>query len=66
MPRLLPGVELPTKNFPSFKWLDIEEVTYDSKYVNRVSFQRVLIKIPSCKEEYSSEDLEDYVYNVAK
>lgn len=41
------GAELPCVDFPSFKWLNVRKIKFDSKVFNRVSFKRVMIKIPS-------------------
>lgn len=62
LPKLLPGVQLPCIDFPSLKWLGVASVSYDTKVINKVPFKRVLVNIPSCMEERSTEDLERFVY----
>ena len=61
LPGLLPGVQLPCFDFPSLKWLGAQDVTYDEKVINKVAFKRVLVKVPSCIEDRSSDDLEKFV-----
>lgn len=61
LPKLLAGVELPCVDFPSLKWLGVQNVTYDEKVINKVAFKRVLICVPSCMEDRSTEDLEKFV-----
>jgi hypothetical protein len=41
-------------------------VDYDEKVINEVPFKRVLVKIPSCPEDRSPEDLENYVNKLIK
>ena len=66
LPKLSPGIQQPCVDFPSFKWINAVDITYDEKVVNRQSFKRVLIKIPSCIEDRSDEDLESYVNKFVK
>ena len=65
-PELLPGVQWPSIDFPSLKWLGANSVTYDEKVINQVPFQRVLVRVPSCLEDQASEELEAFVYKFAK
>jgi len=51
----------PCLSFPSFMHLSVIAVDYDEKVVNEVPFKRVLLKIPSCTEETSSEALEAFI-----
>jgi hypothetical protein len=66
LPRLLPGLQQPCLDFPSFKWLNVADITYDEKVINKVSFKRVLVRVPSCIEDRSDEDLEAYLGRFVK
>ena len=66
LPKLLPGLKEPTVDFPSFKWLSINSIEYDEVEINKVGFKRVLLKVPSCMEERSNEDLEAFVNKFIK
>lgn len=46
--------------------MGVADVAYDEKVINEVAFQRVLLKIPSCIEERSAEDLENFVNKFLK
>lgn len=66
LPKLLPGLIQPCVDFPSFKWINVVNITYDIKNINKVDFKRVLVKIPQCMEDRSNEDLEKYVNKFVK
>lgn len=55
---VLPGIDV-----PSFKWIPIEGIEYDFEVFNKVKFQKVLIKLPTLKEEEKTENLEKYAYH---
>lgn len=59
-PVIHPKAVLPQVDYPSFKWLDVKEIEYDFKYVNKVNFKRVLVKVPSRPEEKNPDDLEKF------
>lgn len=56
-----PKAELPCVDFPSFRWLDVKEFKYDVKYVNKVPFKRIVVKIPPSKEDENIEELEKFI-----
>ena len=61
--KLHPNVTVPCCDFPSFKWLGVNSIEYDTKVVNGVPMKRLLVKIPSYIEESSPEAFEKYIYN---
>jgi hypothetical protein len=66
LPSLLPGITLPCVDFPSFKWIGATHIDYDEIVVNKVAFQKVNIRIPSCFEDRSNQDLEAFIYRFIK
>lgn len=66
LPEINPKAIMPCIDFPSFKWLNITEIQYDSVVMNKVSFKRVLVKAPQLKEEESTEELEKFVHRFTK
>lgn len=56
------GAQVPHYDFPSFKWLGVNSFEYDTKVVNGVPMKRILVKIPSCLEEQTDEELEKFIY----
>lgn len=56
-----PKAKLPCVDFPSFRWLDIKEFTFDVKYVNKVPFKRMLVNIQRTKEDLDPSLLENYI-----
>lgn len=65
-PKLLPGCIIPCVGYPSFKQLNVIEVTYETIVVRKVQFQKLLIRIPQCREETQPEYLEEYLGKLAK
>jgi hypothetical protein len=60
------GVVTPNIDYPSFKWMGVQHIDFDEKVINRVPFKIVLVRVPSCKEEQSNDELEKLVYDFAK
>lgn len=56
----------PCLSFPSFSYLGVIAVDYDEKVINEVAFKRVLLKIPSCIEDRTPEDLEVFIGKLLK
>lgn len=44
--KILNGVQTPCPGFPSFKYLNVTEIEYDSVVVNKRNFDVVMVKIP--------------------
>jgi len=53
-------------DYPSFKWLNAQEIEYDVKVINHVLFKCVVVRVPSCPEEESSEEMERFVSRFVK
>ena len=63
--KLLPGVRYPQPDFPSLNWLNVTELHYTEKFINKVGFKQCLAKIPQCAEDFSGADFEDWIYDFA-
>lgn len=64
--KLLKGLKQPCHDFPSFTYLNIQEVSYDEKVMHEVAFQRVLLKVPPTREDVATEYLENFVNSFIK
>jgi 5'-3' exonuclease len=64
--KLLEGVNTPCVDFPSLKWLAVNELEYTEKSVQKVEFKQCLAKIPQCKEDLSGAEFEDWIYKFAE
>ena len=53
-------------DYPSFKWLNAQEIEYDVKVINKVLFKCVVVRVPNCPEDESIEELEKFVNRFAK
>lgn len=63
--KLHPNVKIPAIDFPSLKWIGVNEIVYSEKYINKVAFQICEVKIPGCIEDTSGDKFEDWIYNFA-
>lgn len=59
--KLLPGVNLPSPGFMSFKYLNVIDFEVDQVIVQKKSFERILVKIPQAIQETQPSKLEQYV-----
>eukprot|EP00347_Sterkiella_histriomuscorum_P002677 403367227 len=56
-PQLHPNIVLPCPSFPSFKWLNVQRLEFESVHIQQVAFKRALVVIPSSEYEQSTDDL---------
>mmetsp|Transcript_30309 Transcript_30309/g.29622 ORF Transcript_30309/g.29622 Transcript_30309/m.29622 type:complete len:146 (+) Transcript_30309:289-726(+) len=65
-PDIHPKAEIPCYDFPSFHWLNVKEIAFDSKWINKVQFKTLLVKVPPCEEDSSTEALEKFIHKFIK
>jgi hypothetical protein len=53
---------LPCCGYPSFKQLNVTNVTFETIVIHKVQFKKLLVRIPQCIEETQPEKLEEYLY----
>lgn len=64
--KLLKGVHTPSMGYPSFKYLNVQELEVDTKVFAKVAFETMLAKIPKAPEDGSPDLLEKFIYNLSK
>lgn len=64
--KLLPRVSVPSPGYPSFKYLGITELEIDYKSIHKVSFVRLMVRVPQSLEETQPEILEDFLKKLIK
>jgi 5'-3' exonuclease len=57
------GVKHPMPDFPSLRWLNVTDLRYTEKYINKVSFKQILAVVPQCEEDLNGGAFEDWIYD---
>jgi cbb3-type cytochrome oxidase cytochrome c subunit len=65
-PILAPNTICPQVDYPSFQWLNVNELEMDTKVINKVAFKICLVKIPQCIEDTTPQKLEEFAYKFVK
>jgi len=60
-PMINPKATVPCIDYPSFHYLNVKEIAYDSKFINKVEFKTLMVKVGKVLEDESLEDLEKLV-----
>ena len=48
------------------KWLNVTNLHYSEKFINKVRFEQLFVVSPQCNEDTNGADFENWIYDFAE